>query len=255
MGGNLGFEVIDLELAMDCKLCHQDKKLCKSHIIPESAYGPLYDDKHRFFSVDNTRETLPLLQKGLRELLLCEECEQLLNKYDSYFANEWYAKGLGPSEAREELFEIKGLDYHRFKLFHMSILWRAGVASRAEFREVDLGQHESRLRELILDDDPGGPGEYGVFACVLVSPKDNAVYQALVMQPRSVELDDVPGFQFVFGGCAWHYLLTDSVDPEWIPIVFGTSGTLHLLRLGIDEYPPVMDVFTERLKKGWRRQK
>jgi hypothetical protein len=252
MGGNLGDEVIDWERAMDCKLCHQEKKLCQSHIIPELAYGPLYDDKHRFFAVANTEKRLAPLQKGLREPLLCEECEQFLNKYDSYFANEWYTKGLGPAEVREELCEIEGLDYHRFKLFHMSILWRAGVASRAEFREVNLGQHESRLRELILRDDPGDPNEYAVFGYVLASPKDNAVYQALVMEPVSVELYDVPGFQFVFGGCAWHYLLADSVDPKVFPFVFERSGILRLLRLVIDEYHPVMDVITERLKKGWR---
>lgn len=237
---------------MCCKLCQQNKALCQSDIIPESAYGPLYDSKHRFFEFGNTQKKLRPLQKGLREPLLCKECEQRLNKYDRYFADVWYRDGLGPRYLRQDLLTVKGIDYHRFKLFHMSVLWRAGVASRDEFREENLAEHEENLRNLILADNAGHPNEYAFFSYVLVSPKKNHVYQSLVTQPVAVELYDVPGFHVVFGGCVWHHLLSNNLDFELFPFIFQNPGTLYLLRVPIDQYSPVIDLIRERLKKDWR---
>jgi hypothetical protein len=51
--------------------------------------------------------------------------------------------------------EINGLDYAMFKLFHLSVLWRAGVSTREEFRNVKLGSHEDVIRQMLLRDDPG----------------------------------------------------------------------------------------------------
>ena len=130
---------------MKCKLCHFEKKLCQSHIIPESAYGSLYDDKHRFKEVSNIQKKLTIHQKGLRECLLCDECEQRLNKYDSYFADLWYQNNAAPSNADQELICISDIEYHRFKLFHMSVLWRAGVAGCSlSILCIHASRHSSR---------------------------------------------------------------------------------------------------------------
>jgi hypothetical protein len=237
---------------MKCKLCHLDKQLCQSHIVPESAYGSLYDNKHRFYEVSNVQKIPPILQKGLREPLLCEECEQHLNKYDSYFADLWYQNDAVPSDADRELISIHNIDYHRFKLFHMSVLWRAGVASREEFAAVNLGVHEQELRKLILADNPGDPKQYAVFGYFLASPDGCQVYQALLAQPVAVDLNDLPGFHFVFGGCAWHYILASSIDTEQYPFILQEDGSLHLMRVYIDQYDPVMDLMKERINQGWK---
>jgi hypothetical protein len=237
---------------MKCKLCHLDKKLCESHIIPESAYGSLYDDKHRFLQVPNFQNKLPKLQKGFYEHLLCEDCEQHLNKYESYFADIWFRNQLIPTHLPGEVSIISGLDYKRFKLFHMSILWRAGIASRKEFDNVKLGDHEERLRQLILADDPGNPNQYSVFGYILVFPKNYKVIHPLLMPPEEMELDSVPGFHFIFGGCVWHYLLSNNVDLNKFPFILKDDGILHMLRLEVDQYEPVMDLMRKRNKRGWR---
>ena len=238
---------------MLCKLCHIEKKLCQSHIIPESAYGSLYDDKHRFFAVSNIQKKFNVLQKGLREPLLCEECEKHLNKYDRYFADLWYLNGAAPSISKQELITIDNIEYHRFKLFHMSILWRAGVASRDEFLAVDLGQHEEKLRNLILGDNPGDPTQYAIFGYVLASPNDCHVYQSLLAEPVAVDLNHLQGFHFVFGGCAWHYVLASNIDLNEYPFILQEDGTLNLLRVFIDQYDPVMDLMKERIRHGWKK--
>lgn len=236
---------------MKCKLCHLDKELCQSHIIPESAYSTLYDEKHRLLEVSNFQKKVPKHQKGLREPLLCKDCEQHLNKYESYFADIWFQNQLVPTQAAKEISEISGLDYKRFKLFHMSILWRAGIASREEFDKVKLDDHEERLRQLILTDDPGDPNQYSVFGYILVFPKNYKVIHPLIMTPEYMELDNVPGFHFIFGGCVWHYLLSNDVDLNQFPFVLKNDGILHMQRQEVDQYEPVMDLMRLRNKRDW----
>jgi hypothetical protein len=42
------------------------------------------------------------------------------------------------SLARNRLLTIRGIDYRKFKLFHLSIIWRAGISSLRPFRGVRL---------------------------------------------------------------------------------------------------------------------
>ena len=132
----------------------------------------------------------------------------------------------------------------------MSVLWRAGVASRKEFSDVDLGEHEGELRTLILADNPGTPNQYGVFGCVLASPRDRYVYQTMIGH-HYAELNGLTGFHFFFGGCAWHYILDNSIDLNQHPYLFQENGLLYLLRVYIDQYYPVMDLMKQRTNQGW----
>ena len=69
-----------------CKLCLQKKKLVRSHIIPEFLYKRLYNEKHQFFVISNDSKIHDrVLQKGLREYLLCQECDgEILSSYEHY---------------------------------------------------------------------------------------------------------------------------------------------------------------------------
>jgi hypothetical protein len=239
---------------MRCRLCRKDTDLRQSHIVPESAYGPLYDSKHRFLEVTNIKEYMRPMQKGLRERLLCGDCEQYLNrKYETYFANTWFHNGPIQSHAPNELTTVTGLDYHRFKLFHLSILWRAGIATREEFTNVNLGEHEERIRKAIIDDSPGDPTYYSIFAFIPAMPQTHEVCHRLLIQPICVDLFDTPGFHVTFGGCIWHYLLTDAADLEKFPFMLKEDGVLHMLRVDVDEYDPLMDLMKGRISQGWRR--
>src|SRR5680860_660682 len=70
-----------------CKLCGTSAAIVKSHILPEFVYQNLYDPQHRFLDLGSSNEkTLTIQQKGLRERLLCKDCEIKLCKYESYAA-------------------------------------------------------------------------------------------------------------------------------------------------------------------------
>jgi hypothetical protein len=68
---------------------------------------------------------------------------------------------------------VTGGQYSPFKLFLMTQLWRAGVASDAFWKNVRLGPHEERLREMLLRAYPGQTYEY---ACVISGSEIPAIW-------------------------------------------------------------------------------
>src|SRR3989304_4401196 len=103
---------------MECKLCQKKKSLRKSHIIPEFFYRPGYDEKGRLFVVRQGISEDRYIQKGIREYLLCSECEHFLNdNYEKYFHEFWYEKKNMPKEAVSNIYKVRGLDYAKAKLF------------------------------------------------------------------------------------------------------------------------------------------
>ena len=81
------FQFIDAK----CALCREDRPLRKSHVIPEFMFRPLYDEKHRFWGVSNIpTKRNRIFQKGPREKLLCERCEQRLSHHGSYASEVFF---------------------------------------------------------------------------------------------------------------------------------------------------------------------
>ena len=176
-----------------CALCQRVAPLRNSHIVPEFLYGTLYDEKNRFRTFGAAGEPVVRLeQKGFRERLLCDECEQRFCRHERVAAlfyrgsieafaaqmAELNCKGglkftrvsnaaRPTTDAVPQLLLVEGVDYTALKLFLLSLLWRMGVSCQHFFREVQLGPHEARLREMLLKDDPGEPYEYACLMCLV----------------------------------------------------------------------------------------
>jgi hypothetical protein len=164
---------------MICRLCEREKPLMQFHIIPELLVKPCYDDKHRARVRSLPSFGTHVVQWGYRERLLCEDCEARFSRCEHYFSNVWYGrKALRPQVAPQLGFVLEGLDYKRFKLFHLSILWRAGISEREEYRSVQLGPHIKTLARLLLADDPGPPNRYPVGAVALVHRPSNSYLES-----------------------------------------------------------------------------
>ncbi len=214
---------------MKCKLCHTENELKNSHVIPEFLYKSMYDEKHRFFEVsDSENINSVILQKGIRERLLCGECEQLFSK------NERYASLLlnGGFELiaipEPPVIHFKNIDYEKFKLFALSILWRAGVARHKAFRAVQLGRHENKLRELLLSNQPGRVEEYPFVLMPVMHEGD--VMESLIVSPEKTRVGEHNAYLFIFGGIAWAYLVTSHCPPKVIlNASINQSGKLTML--------------------------
>jgi hypothetical protein len=192
---------------MHCALCHQDRTLRRSHIIPEFMYGTLYDEKHRFWVVSiHEHERNELKQKGEREELLCDDCESKFSKFERY-ASLVHNGGIPLAvESHGRLLVIQGIDYLQFKLFQLSVLWRASVSTLKLFEKVSLGPHEERLRLRLLAENPGEPTEYGcIMWGITLAPGEPA---GLMMQPMRLRQNSFVTYKFVFGGVMWVYFVS-----------------------------------------------
>ena len=204
---------------MKCRLCHGSGPLRRSHIVPEFLYESMYDVKHRFhvLSIIPSQENA-LKQKGLYEELLCDRCEQLLSKWERYAS--LVLKGGVPLSARREgnLWHVSGIDYKQFKLFQLSILWRASISSLQFFKNVALGPHDERIRQMLLAEDPGPAARYG---CMMFGLKFNgATLTDLMIQPGRIRLHGHVAYRFVFGGFLWAYIVTNHDVPPMLERVF-----------------------------------
>ena len=209
---------------MPCRLCLKDEKLCRSHIFPEFMYKPVYDQSRKIcsFWTEDAR-TVPL-QKGLREHLLCSPCETRLS------ALEKYAKSVlaSPTPAGAEVggaFTYSDVDYRRFKLFQMSLIWRAGVSTLPSFAEVRLGSHEKRLRQYILSEDPRAAHEYGCAMFALL--RNSNMPESLIVAPKSFRVQSITCYMFVAMGFFWWYpMRMKNIPAELTDLFLKENGTM-----------------------------
>lgn len=185
-----------------CRLCEGPGPLRESHIVSELLYKTMYDEKHRMVGVNASKDRDPdLLQKGLREPMLCGACEGRLQKFEVYAARVLRELPDLTAYRPGDIVTIPGIDYRRFKLFEMSLLWRMGVARTPTFGAVQLGsRHETALRERILADDPGEPWEYG---CLLIRPHGVGPVDQLLVQPRLHRVEGHRTYVMLMAGFVW----------------------------------------------------
>ena len=231
-----------------CALCNNVAPLCESHIIPEFLFKTLYDDKHRFHQLSISDYRSRLLQKGMREYLLCEGCEGKFSRWETY-ARSVIVRGAELRYTREgKITWVSGIEYEPFKLFEMSILWRAGVATVDFFRNVRLGPHEERLRKMLLAGEPGPPWRYG---CMIAGTRiDGRPSTGMMIEPTPIRLDGLAGVRFIFGGFTWGFLVSSHrpVFPSAGVIFLQRDGRLPIIVGDLEDAP----FFQEMMARGAR---
>jgi len=214
---------------MLCKLCKKDAQLRKSHIIPEFIYSTLYDEKHRFHEIHvdaNTKNKFT--QKGVRELLLCDNCEQYFSKFERYASLVLNSGFELKVKKNEGLLHFEGVEYAQFKLFALSILWRASVSSLDFFAEVSLDSHEEIIRNMLLDGDAGKEEDYPFILSPIMHK--NEILEALIVKPTLSGVDKNEAYRFVFGGIAWVFIISVNQVPDAIvQASISKSGVLKML--------------------------
>lgn len=218
---------------MTCRLCKEDRPLRDSHIFPEWLYKPLYDVNHRFFvlstDVNKRRGTRP---KGIYERLLCHECEQRFSKWEGYARDVFYNLPLKSVEDNRAVI-FSGLQYTPFKLFQMSLIWRASIASRPEAHRIDLGPHTERIRKMLFEDRPGEVYEYG--SILMLPALGQELMQQFIYPPESLptKLDGHSAYRAVFGGLFWLFIVSNHSDRLPHKEVFlSKDGHLPVFKVG-----------------------
>ena len=215
-----------------CALCQKSAKLCRSHVVPEFCYKPIYDGKHRLILVEPTDpDDNWYEQKGARSALLCETCEGFINdRYEKPFRQYWFdCDALAPLQTNPGAV-LNGIDYASFKLFHLSVLFRASTSDHPNFREVNLGPHEEQIRRMLLEEDPGQGWQYPIL-CSAVEGSGGKVLDELVGPAHRIKLYGHWGYFFTFGGAQWFYIVSSRPAPEIKAIRLTQEGKLPVAKL------------------------
>ena len=221
---------------MTCRLCKQDKPLMRSHIFPEWLYMPLYDKNHRFFvlSTDENkrRSTRP---KGIYERLLCQECEVQMSKWEGNARGVFY--GDDPRIRRGKYGKtivLSGLRYAPFKLFQMSLIWRASIANRQEVHKINLGPHAERLRKMLFEECPGECYECGTILKLPPATLDE-ITREFIYPPERIpgKIDGHTAYRAIFAGLIWLFIVSNhSADLRDKDLFLTEDGRLPIYKVG-----------------------
>ncbi|MDP8240166.1 MAG: hypothetical protein P9X24_13840 [Candidatus Hatepunaea meridiana] len=221
-----------------CALHRAPSELRRSHIVPEFLYKPLYDSKHRLNVLSTGRPPKRHFeQKGIREKLLCDRCEAQFGVYEDYARGVLFGgKEIEVSMANPRGFEFH-VDYRKFKLFELSILWRVGVTTTRFFNNIDLGDHAEQLRKILIGEQPGTTDEYG---CILIWPVSHRdIVDQLVISMGMTKIEGVPCVRLIMGGICWFYFLSkQAIDPRQSGLFLQEDGSLRIMQgdFGINGY-------------------
>lgn len=224
---------------MPCALCKCDRELRDSHVIPEFIYTPLYDDKHRFHVLSSGERPHGYGQKGIRERLLCDDCEEQFSKHEKYVSEVLTGRIRVNSKREGKLVHISGLDYRHFKLFALSVLWRAAVSSRRSSLDPIQNLYAHNY------DDPGPSERYGVFIAPLV--RENREDQKdLIVQPTRSRFEGHLCYRFVFGGLIWVFVVSNHAAPKLFRGAFlNEKGEMLMLVTDVSEVRFLMNAFRD----------
>lgn len=192
-----------------CKLCLKEAELRNSHIIPEFIHEQLYDSKHRAFQLSNKLEKPRLMQKGEREQLLCMECETKLSRWENYAQKLLYDRESLPvvETKHAEYISYSRVEYSEFKLFQLSLLWRASVSTLDFFSSVKLGPHEERIRLMLMDENPGKDWEYCCSLTAIIH--EGELYEGMTSPMRLRTPDEGHIFyRFLIAGYYWSFIVS-----------------------------------------------
>jgi hypothetical protein len=225
---------------MICSLCLQEKDLQGSHILPEFLYKNVYNPDHSFFSLSTAPdEPTKKYRKGLYEKLLCYACEQIIGEYENYAAKVLNGGTRISIQQFPEKILIGNLDYTQFKLFQISLLWRAGVSSNREFQNIELGPHAEVMRKMIFTKTPGEPHKYG---CLLFYSSTTHQMMKRMINPFEKMKKNIGGFHFyraVLGGLMWAQIVSNrSHQFRYQPGFLQKNGELPIFNSG-----PLGDMF------------
>lgn len=187
---------------MTCKLCLQEKKCIKAHIIPESFFRLIKQNGKPILNLPDSISKYPeKSQIGIYdENLVCGDCERLFSPWDNYghsFLVANFPKDKLFLDGNQALaYVIENYDYQKLKLFFISILWRASASSHKDFSNINVGPFEPKLKKMILNNDPG---DINYFSVIITKFDDEKIATAII-SPDKHKLDGINFISFYLGG-------------------------------------------------------
>ena len=194
-----------------CALCEEARPLERSHIIPNAFFRRIKPDGKAVQFEPDTPRPNRYVQNSWYERHLCGAREDRISAWERYaigviFTPERHGfRRLVSADLTERW---SGVDYAGFRLFLLSILFRAAVARGHAFENVVLRPAETaRLRSALLEGDLPAPREMGCVPLVPVNPHRQTKLDKMVGRPSCDTAGDRRQYVFAFGGYVWEFYL------------------------------------------------
>jgi hypothetical protein len=137
---------------------------------------------------------------------------------------------------------LKGLDYEKFKLFHLAVLYRAAISSWKINGNSALGPHLERINIILNSRRAPEPNVYPVWAIALIDDRDQyEVCREIAFYAGSYHERGIHIYIIVFGGAAWHYVVSSHIDCKIPHEVFDRSGQFHITAASIHSFRPILE--------------
>jgi hypothetical protein len=202
-------------------------------------------------------------KQGLIRRLLCICCEQKIGKWETYARLALYGNAPGPDIRKRDIGEsvlsllgpkypsvfkdlrVVKLDYTKFKLFELSILWRAGLENKSWGKQVTLGPFQEDLRKHLLSGDPGPPL---YLPATVVDYRDNLIrFEEMIPAVELLHKRPFHSYRLTLGGYGWFFSVSNNAVHSAAPrFALQQDGTLQVL---VVDGRPVTQRFTELFKQ------
>lgn len=201
---------------MRCKFCGTNEKLVKAHIIPRSLYGfPNEPGYAPFLIITNVKGHFKSKSpNGIYDsALVCKGCEELFNEGDKYAYKVFIKqRDLWRKVLRHGLaihIPPSDFDYRKFKLFILSLLWRASETSQPFFGKIKLEQHTPIIRKMIEEGSIGSPDDYSINLAVF----DSRMSKSMLLDPDRTRFSGINYVRFYLAG----FMVVVKVDKRRAP--------------------------------------
>lgn len=223
-----------------CCLCKEVKELLsKSHILPKFFLRQVLTKDNPEFAVISfdASEVKYVSDYGYEPGILCADCDnKKLSKYEDY-GSKFLFGSLGKNallraEARHIHYHIENVNYHRLKLFFLTILWRCSIASSNNYHAVKLDQEiEEEIRLILLNDEFVPETKYPIALWNYVKTED--IPKEIILPPWIGNIvNGEQNFHFIGGGLLLQLIIRyNSLVPINEETILKESGIIKIVDL------------------------
>jgi len=156
------------------------------------------------------------IPKGIYDKeILCADCDGIFSPWENHahkvliqnFSEEIAISWNGQKIA----YNITDFDYKLFKLFFISLLWRASISKNIFYHRISVGPFEQNLKDMILADDPGPPQTFAVTLAKFSDPNIT-----VIMDPHPEKLNGINYFRFYLTGFVAYIKVDDRPVPDFL---------------------------------------
>jgi hypothetical protein len=245
-----------------CQLCKKEKELIgRSHIWPSFMYNNMKDEKGRLYVINSEDPTRHhTVQSGSHQGgIFCSECDNVrLGQLERYASNNLYRKDFVDGDEFKifsvpngvEIIRCEKLEYNQFKLFLLSLLWRASISTETVFENFKLSAAEEEfLRQSIYE---SAVVDEMAFPCVMITTAGvDADENFIAVDPfrNGMVKFYINSFVYTF------YLAEDKKDETTRLLVIGMDQKMGIMKISPEQYNLVRASIIEATLAPTREQR